>query len=41
MDLTISDHVTTFVLTKTAGGNCFHRKDLSGHQELASSVNIT
>ena len=26
MDPTISDHVTTFVLTKTAGGNCFHLK---------------
>ena len=26
MDPTISDHVTTFVLTKTAGRNCFHPK---------------
>ena len=26
MDLTISDHVTTFVLTNTAGRNCFPRK---------------
>ena len=26
MDPTISDHVTTFVLTKTAGRNCFRLK---------------
>ena len=26
MDPTISDHVTTFVLTKTAGRNCFRPK---------------
>ena len=26
MDSTTSDHVTTLVLTKTAGGNCFHLK---------------
>ena len=26
MDPTILDHVTTFVLTKTAGRNCFHPK---------------
>ena len=36
----IPDHVTTFLLTKTAGRNYFVRKDLSGHQELANSVHI-
>ena len=37
----IPDHVTTSVLTKTAGRNYFVQKDLSGHQELANSVHIT
>ena len=41
MDLTISDHVTMFVLTNKAGRNCILRKGVSAHQESASILKLS